>query len=259
MSSRSLETTRVIARLDGKDNWLVKPVHLDGLRRLGLLEEFAQRYSEQCIDEIFYVDAVASLYGTEPNYEVIGKIGQKTFVPLTVCGGIRSVEDALRCLESGADKIAVNTASLSDPNLIESLAKVIGSQSVVISVEAAATNTNKVVASCCSGKELSNWDLLEWVQRAQDLGAGEVVLTSVAHEGTRTGFDLGLIAKVEEICRVPLIVSGGMGTATHAYELLNNIDVDGFAVADFFHFGRGTISDLKNLLKKQGFRMVLNG
>ena len=259
MLERNIETTRVIARLDAKDKFLVKPIQLDGLKKLGLIDDFALEYSNSGIDEIIYIDSVASLFGVKPNFEVIRKVGRECNVPLTVAGAIRSVDDALNCLDCGADKVAINTAAIKNPNLIEKIALVLGSQSVVLSVEAFRTKQGKIMASYCSGKEISTWDAKKWVKSAEDMGAGEVVLTSVDREGTRTGFDIELVKEIESECNLPLIVSGGMGSIEHAIDLLQNVTVDGLAIADFFHYERGKIGDLKQSLLQNNFEVIKNG
>ena len=184
---------RLIARLDIKGPNLIKGIHLEGLRVIGSPQEHALKYYLQGADELIYMDCVASLYGRNHLGEIISLAARDIFVPMTVGGGIRSVDDATQILRAGADKVAVNTAALTNPGLISAIAKRFGSQCMVLSVEAKQVGPERWEAYTDNGRERTGKDVVEWVREAVALGAGEILLTSVDREGTRKGFDIPLI------------------------------------------------------------------
>lgn len=242
---------RVIARLDVKPPALVKGIHLEGVRKLGDPAVFAQRYYEQGADEIDYHDAVASLYARNSIGELITHTSGHAFVPLTVGGGIRSVEDATDIVRRGADKVCVNTAAVARPCLLTEIADVLGSQAVVLSVEAKRLPGGGWEAYTDGGREHSGVDVRAWVERAQALGAGEVLLTSIDTEGTRTGHDLPLIEAVRAVCDVPLVAHGGAGSPAHVVEA-QQAGADAAAIASLLHFGIATVADVKAALAAAG-------
>lgn len=227
---------RLIARLDIKGPNLIKGIHLEGLRVIGDPQEHARRYYEQGADELLYMDIVASLYGRNSLTEIIRRAAQDVFVPLTVGGGIRSVEDAADALRAGADKVAVNTAAVASPHLITDLATRFGSQAVVVSIEAKQSGQGWE-AYTDNGREHTRRDVVEWAAEAASLGAGEILLTSVDREGTRKGFDTALIRAVTEAVSVPVIASGGMGTTAHLEEAAR-CGSAAIAMADVLHHNR---------------------
>lgn len=239
---------RLIARLDIKGPNLVKGIQLEGLRVMGDPEAFALNYYEQGIDELVYIDIVASLYGRNSLTGIIRKTAQNIFVPITVGGGIRSVDDATTILRSGADKVAINTAAVANPKLITEIAQRFGAQCMVLSVEAKQTSPGKWEAYTDNGREHTHLDVLEWVQKAVELGAGEILLTSVDKEGCRRGFDLDLIQKVTELVPVPVIASGGMGNLDHLKDVMTKSHADAVAVADCLHYKRHTVEEMKQVI-----------
>ena len=203
---------RLIARLDVKDENLVKGIQFEGLRKLGPPRDFARRYYRQGIDEVLYLDTVASLYGRNNLAHVLEEATRDVFVPITAGGGLRSVEDVRALLRAGADKAAINTAALRDPTLITRVAEVFGSQCMVVSIQAKRT-ANGWEAYCDNGREHTGLDVLDWVCRAQALGAGEILLTSVDCEGVGKGMDIPLYEAVCARADVPVIAAGGAGCA----------------------------------------------
>jgi Imidazoleglycerol-phosphate synthase len=203
--------TRLIARLDIKGPNLIKGVHLEGLRVIGNPQDYAYRYYQQGADELIYMDAVASLYGRNHLAEIIKQAVKNIFVPLTVGGGIRSVEDAAAVLRSGADKVAINTAAVTKPELITQIAETFGNQCIVLSVEAKQLSNQRWEVLTENGRERSGRDVVEWVTEGVDRGAGEILLTSVDREGTRKGFDVDLLRAVSQSVTVPVIASGESG------------------------------------------------
>ena len=188
-----MRSTRLIARLDVKGANLIKGVHLEGLRVMGEPNDFAKRYYEQGADELIYIDCVASLYGRNSLGDIVQQAAQDVFIPMTVGGGIRTVDDATHLLRCGADKVAVNTAAVANPLLISDIARRFGSQCMVLSVEAKRLGPGRWEAFTDNGREDTGLDVIEWIKRGVALGAGEVLLTSVDQEGTRKGFDVALL------------------------------------------------------------------
>jgi cyclase len=240
---------RLIPRLDIKGHNLIKGVQLEGLRVLGDPHDFAVRYYEQGADELLFMDAVASLYGRNQLSHIIERAVQHVFVPITVGGGIRSLEDARQVLRAGADKIAINTAAIARPDLVSELARHLGAQCVVVSIEAKAQAPGRWEAYTDNGRERTGRDVVAWAQQAVALGAGELLITSVDREGTRRGFDTELVAQLSAAVNVPVIASGGMGQLPHALEI-TQAGADAVAVADMLHYQRATIAQMKQSLKE---------
>jgi len=234
---------RVIARLDIKGNRLIKGVHLEGWRFLGDPNEFCYHYYMEGIDEIIYVDAVASLYNRGSIKEIIRKTTYNVFVPITVGGGIRTLDDATEILRSGADKVAVNSAAIKRPELISEIANRFGKQCMVLSIQAKLRD-GKWVAAFDSAREYTNMDVVEWAQRATELGAGEILLTSVDQEGTQKGFETALIKKVTEAVTIPVIACGGFGK-TSDFTAAVHAGADAVAVAHALHYNKTRVADIK--------------
>lgn len=236
---------RLIARLDVKGPNLIKGVHLEGLRVIGAPNDFARRYYEQGADELIYIDCVASLYGRNSLGDIVQKAAQDVFIPMTVGGGVRTVDDATHLLRCGADKVAVNTGAVANPQLISDIARRFGSQCMVLSVEAKRIGHDRWEAFTDNGREDTGLDVVEWIKRGVALGAGEVLLTSVDQEGTRKGFDVALLGAVTAEVAVPVIASGGMGSMDHLLDVVQNGHADAVAMADVLHYGRATLADIR--------------
>lgn len=242
---------RVIARLDVKGPNLVKGIHLEGLRVMGDPGEHAVRYYREGVDELIYVDIVASLYGRNQLLDVVRRTAQEIFVPLTVGGGIRKLEDVQELLRAGADKVAINTAAVRRPELLAEAARVFGSQCIVLSVEAKRRSQGGWEAYTDNGRERTGLDAVEWIKKAVALGAGEVLLTSVDQEGTRRGFDLPLVQAVGPSVGVPVIACGGAGSAEDVASAFR-AGADAVAVASLLHYRKETVGSLKAALAQQG-------
>jgi cyclase len=236
---------RLIPRLDIKGPNLIKGIHLEGLRVVGDPQEFARRYYEQGADELLYVDVVASLYGRNSLHDIVQRAARDVFVPMTVAGGIRSVGDVKDILRSGADKIAINTAATKRPELIREVANKFGSQCMVLSIEAKKVGLGKWEAYADNGRERTGLDAVTWAARAVELGAGEILVTSVDREGTREGFDVELIAAIGAVVSVPVIASGGMGTYRHLVDVVKSGKADAVAMADILHYRRATLPEIR--------------
>lgn len=250
-----MRNTRLIARLDVKGSNLIKGVHLEGLRIVGDPNVHAQRYYEQGADELIYMDCVASLYGRNSLSEIVRHAARDVFVPMTVGGGIRTVEDATNILRCGADKVAVNTAATARPEIITEIARRFGSQCMVLSVEAKRIGHQRWEAFTDNGREETGLDVIDWVKKGVDLGAGEILLTSVDQEGTRKGFDLDLIRAVTSEVSVPVIASGGMGVPEHLVRAVLEAEADAVAMADILHYKRASIGDIRRVARAAGIHV----
>lgn len=243
---------RLIARLDVKGSNLIKGIRLEGLRVIGSPNEYALRYYLQGVDELIYMDSVASLYGRNHLGDIIKAAAKNIFVPMTVGGGIRSVDDVTQILRAGADKVAVNTAAVENPQLITEISRVFGSQCMVLSIEAKQLDSGCWEVYTNNGRERTGIDVVEWAKRGVDMGAGEILLTSVDMEGTRGGFDVSLIHAVSSQVRVPVIASGGMGSTGDLIDVVDNGLADAVAMADILHYGRSNIRDIREEAKSAG-------
>jgi len=237
---------RLIARLDVKGENLIKGVHLEGVRKLGDPGSFARRYYRDGIDEIIYIDAVASLYGRNSLTEVVRRTAEEVFIPITVGGGLRSVDDVRAMLRAGADKIAINTEATKRPELIAEVARTFGSQCMVLSIQAKGLPGGGWEAYRDLGREHTGLDAIEWAVEGERLGAGEILVTSVDQEGTRAGFDIALVRAVSGAVGIPVIASGGMGSADDLIAVAREGRADAAAMADVLHHDRialGTIRE----------------
>jgi cyclase len=250
-----MKKTRLIPRLDIKGPNLIKGIHLEGLRVIGDPQEYARRYYEQGADELLYVDVVASLYGRNSLHEIVRKAAHDVFVPLTVTGGIRSVDDARHILRSGADKIGINTAATKRPELITEVARKFGSQCMVLSIEAKRVSPGRWEAYTDNGRERTGLDAVQWAQRGVELGAGEILLTSIDREGTREGFDIELVASVSRVVPVPVIASGGMGGLHDVARVVLDGSADAVAMADVLHYQRYTLPEIRIAARASGLNV----
>lgn len=246
---------RLIARLDIKGPNLIKGVHLEGLRVIGSPAEHAERYYQQGVDELIYIDCVASLYGRNNLSDFVKSAASQIFIPMTVGGGVRSVEDARHLLLCGADKIAVNTAAVAQPSLITDIARRFGSQCMVLSIQAKKVAPGRWEAYTDNGRERTGVDVVEWAQKGASLGAGEILLTSVDREGTRKGFDIDLVSAVTSAVSVPVIASGGMGKPEDLVAVANEGKANAVAMADILHYRRATIGELRGYAVSSGLRV----
>jgi cyclase len=240
-----MSNVRLIARLDIKGPNLIKGIHLEGLRVMGDPQQFAREYYEQGADELIYMDIVASLYGRNNLTDIVRHAAHDIFVPLTVGGGVRSADDVNALLRVGADKVAINTAAIARPELISEVARRYGSQCMVLSIEAKRVGPERWEAYTDNGREKTGLDVIDWVKRAEKLGAGEIMLTSVDQEGTRKGFDIPLVRAVAATVSIPVIASGGMGKMADLVEVVADGHADAVAMADVLHYKRLGLRDIR--------------
>lgn len=246
---------RIIPRLDIKGPNVVKGLQLEGLRIIGNPGELARRYYTEGADEILFMDIVASLYGRKSILSVVEEAARNIFVPLTVGGGIRTLEDIVAVLRSGGDKVAINTAAINNPQFLNEAAVAFGSQCIVLSVEAKRQPDGHWEAFTDNGRERTYRNVLDWVTEAEELGVGEILVTSVDHEGMRKGFDENLLREIHGRVRVPVIACGGAGGPEHVEALLRGPCADAVCCASIFHYGTCTVPELKNHLAEQGIEV----
>ena len=231
-----MKTTRIIARLDIKGPNLVKGIHLEGLRVLGKPEDFARYYYENGADELFYQDVVASLYERNSLNDLISRTAKEIFIPLTVGGGIRTVEDIRSILRAGAYKVCINTAAIKDPQLISEASRVFGSSTIVVAIEAIKQLDGTYLAYTDNGREHSGHEVVEWAKKVEELGAGEIVITSVDQEGTGLGYDIELTKKVANAVSIPVIAHGGAGSEEDVRKVIQEGNADAVALASVIHY-----------------------
>lgn len=249
-------TFRVIARLDIKPPNLVKGIHLEGLRKIGDPWEYAKKYYAMGADELSYQDIVASLYNRNSIAELVAKTTSEVFIPISVGGGIRKAEDARNLVRMGADKIVLNTAAVSNPSIIRDIAEDLGNQAVVLGVEAMHQDSGLWEVMTNGGRERTGKKVIEWIREAEQLGVGEILLTSINKEGTRKGFDFRLIESARKISQLPLIVHGGAGCLK---DIVNaaRAGADAVALASVLHFGILEISEIKESLREADIEVRL--
>ena len=254
---------RIIACLDVRDGKVVKGVNFEDLRDAGDPAALARRYNVEGIDEIVILDVTATIEGRQARAHTIAAVATEIFLPLTVGGGIRNEDDAAAAIEAGADKVSLNTAALSDPNLITTLAKKYGSQAVIVAIDARPTirlkpdappqaNAPLYEVYARSGTTAVQRDAVEWAREATDRGAGEILLTSIDRDGTKAGFDCEMTAAVSHAVNIPVIASGGAGTFEHFAEVFGRGHADAALAASIFHFNEKSVVDLKTFLKNRG-------
>lgn len=227
---------RIIPRLDIKGPNLVKGIHFEGLRVLGKPERFARYYYENGADELIYMDVVASLYGRNSLLEIVERTAREIFIPLTVGGGLRSVEDIRTVLRAGADKVSLNTAVIGRPELIREAARMFGSSTIVVSIEAIRNSNGTYEAYVDYGRQRTGVDAFEWAALAVELGAGELMVTSINNEGTGKGFDLELTRRIAEAVPIPVIAGGGAGKVSDVLDVITQGRADAVCLASILHY-----------------------
>ncbi len=250
-----MKSIRLIARLDVKGPNLVKGIQLEGLRKLGDPNEFAKRYYAAGIDEILYIDIVASLYERNSLLDIVERTTADVFIPITVGGGIRSVDDVRQALRAGADKVAINTAAIRRPGLIREVAETFGSQCLVLSIQAKRSGAGSWEAYVDNGREHTGRDVVEWAQEACQLGAGEILLMSVDREGTAKGFDVDLVRQVAPVVSIPVIAGGGMGSPADLVDVVRSGGADAVAMAHVLHYGVCDLAEIRREAARAGLRV----
>ena len=247
-----MHTKRIIPCLDVKDGRVVKGTNFVGLRDAGDPVELAAIYDKELADELIFLDITASNEERNTMVQMVEKTASQVFIPFTVGGGIRTVEDIRKMLKAGADKVSLNTAAIKNPNLIAEGAKRFGSQCIVLAVDARQSGLDSWEVYINGGRTPTGLDVLEWIKTATDLGAGEILLTSMDNDGVKDGYDIPLTRAVSEAVKVPVIASGGAGKLEHFYDVLTLGKADAVLAASVFHFGQFTVGQVKEYLKSRG-------
>lgn len=248
---------RIIPCLDVKSGRVVKGVNFVELRDAGDPVEIARRYDEQGADEITFLDITASSDDRDIILHVVEQVAEQVFIPLTVGGGVRAVEDVRRLLNAGADKVSMNTAAVNNPQLVRDASSKVGSQCIVVAIDAKQTAPGKWEVFTHGGRNNTGLDAIEWARKVESLGAGEILLTSMDRDGTRSGFDLALTRAVSVAVRIPVIASGGVGTLEHLAEGVSEGRADAVLAASIFHFGQHTVREAKELMRARGIEVRL--
>jgi cyclase len=242
---------RIIPCLDVKDGKVVKGINFKGLRDVGYPPELAAEYERQGADEITFLDITASLEARDTMLKIVSETASSLFVPLTVGGGIRTAEDMRNALNAGADKVSVNSAAVANPDIISECASDFGSQCVVVAIDGKRVGDHWEVFTH-GGTKPTGIDAVEWAQRAQDLGAGEILLTSMDADGVKTGYDIPLTAAVADAVDIPVIASGGCGSKEHIYEVFAQTGASAALAASIFHYNEYTVGQVKEYLRDMG-------
>ncbi|MGB0719371.1 MAG: imidazole glycerol phosphate synthase subunit HisF [Bdellovibrionales bacterium] len=247
---------RLIARLDIKGQNLCKGIHLEGLRYLGHVHEFASYYYQNNVDELLYMDAVASLYARNSLHDIVQKTAENIFVPLTVGGGLRSLKDIESILHAGADKVAINTEAVKNHDFVRQAVEAFGASTIAISIVAKKSKKDdRYTCYINNGRDDTKIDVIEWIKQVNDMGAGEIVLTSIDQEGTGKGFDLDLIKQAEKLVDMPLVISGGAGTIDHVIEAAQH-NIDGIALASMLHYEAVETMDSSKDIDISSFKII---
>jgi cyclase len=248
---------RIMPTLLFKETGLVKGVRFDSWRRVGSAMQAVKVYNMREVDELVFLDVTATAEGRPPDFEVVDDLADECFMPLTVGGGIRSVEDVRRLLSVGADKVSLNTAAVEDPGLVRELSRSFGSQCVVVSIDARRRADGGHEVYVGSGTRPTGLDPAEHARRMEEMGAGEILLTSIDRDGTLDGYDLDLVRSVSRSVSIPVIASGGAGSSAHMAQALSDGGASAVAAASVFHFTQLTPLEVKRDLRDRGFRVRL--
>lgn len=240
---------RIIPRIDIKVPNLIKSIHLEGLMKIGEPDKFLKKYFNEGADELLIIDCVASLYSQKPNFEFLNFITKDVFCPITIGGGIKTLGDAIKILNSGADKIAINTEAVKNPKIIRKISSIIGVQSVVVSVEVKKRNDNYWEVFIENGREPTGINVYNWIEKLNSIGCGEILITSIDQEGTGKGFDMDLCKNICEISNCPVISSGGAGDISHLNKIKNYTKTSAVALSKFLHMQGNNIMHIKKKLK----------
>lgn len=248
---------RIIPCLDVHAGRVVKGVNFESLRDAGDPVEVARRYGDEGADEIAFLDITASSEARDTLIPVIEQVAEQVFIPLTVGGGVRKAEDVRKLLNAGADKVSINTAAVQDPSLVADAAARFGSQAIVVAVDAKAVGPGRWEVFTHGGRKATGLDAVEWASRVAKLGAGEILLTSMDRDGTKSGFDLALTRAVTKAVPVPVIASGGVGNLEHLAQGVELGGADAVLAASIFHYGEHSVREAKQFLASRGIEMRL--
>jgi cyclase len=247
--------TRIIAKLDVKPPYVIKPVHFEGLRKIGLSLDLARKYYEQGADEVMYVDIVASLYKREILFDEIEKTANELFIPFGVGGGVKTLKDFSKLFDNGADKVAINTHAVQEnPEIINQAAQIFGSQAVIVNIEAKKWENQYECYTDC-GRIRSGRNVINWVKEVESRGAGEIFLQCVDRDGRQNGFDIQLAKQVIESVKIPVVVASGAGSLENIKELIEHAKPSGVAIASVLHYDKFSIKEIKEYLRRNNIEV----
>lgn len=248
---------RIIPCLDVDNGRVVKGVQFVDIKDAGDPVEVAKRYNEQGADEITFLDITATHHGRDTTYHTVERMAETVFVPLTVGGGVRKIDDIRNLLNAGADKVGINSAAITNPDFVGEAAARFGNQCIVVAIDAKKVGENKWEIFTHGGRNVTGIDAIDWAVRMAGYGAGELLVTSMDADGTKNGYDLDLMKKITQSVNVPVIASGGVGNLQHLADGVLHGGADAVLAASIFHFGEYTVDEAKRFMAKQGIEMLL--
>ena len=245
---------RIIAKLDVKSEFVIKGIEFEGVRKVGDPIKLAKRYFLENIDEIIYLDCVASLYNRNHIINLLNKVSKEVFIPVTAGGGIRSFKDAKNLFDNGADKILINTGAVKNPKVVKLISDYYGSQAVVLQLDCKKINKDKWEVYIDYGRERTGIDAIEWVKKISDYGIGEILVTVIDYDGKKNGVDLDFIKKIRKITNLPIIAGGGIGSENDIEKIFKIKNINAVSISSLFHYEETTAKLIKSGLKKKGFK-----
>ena len=246
---------RIIAKLDIKSGFVIKGIEFEGVRKVGDPIKLAKKYFLEGVDEIIYLDCVASLYNRNHIINLLPKVSEEVFIPITAGGGIRTFKDAKNLFDNGADKILINTGAVRNPKIIRQISNYYGSQAVVLQLDCKKINNENWEVYIDYGRERTGINAIEWVKKISNYGVGEILVTVIDYDGKRNGVDLNFIKKIRKISNLPIIVGGGIGNENHIEQIFKIKDVNAVSLSSIFHYEEFTSKVLKLRLNKKGFKL----
>ena len=249
------KTFRVIAKIDVKSSSVIKGINFEGMRKIGNAKFFAKKYFRAGADELIINDVNASLFGRSTALDLLKSCCKNIFIPVTLAGGLKNINDVKKALESGADKVAINTAAVKNKSVIKDVAQMFGSQALIISINAKKISLNKWEVFIDKGREETGLDVIKWAKFVEKSGAGEIHINSIDNDGTFNGFDYDLIKQISKIVKIPLVVGGGLGSIEHIDRLLKTKNIEGVSISSALHYKKLTINNIKHQIKKNNFNV----
>jgi cyclase len=249
------KTFRVIAKIDVKSSFVIKGVNFEGMRKIGKAKFFAKKYFKAGVDELIINDVNASLFGRSTSLNLLKSCCKDIFIPVTLAGGLKNIDDVAKALQSGADKVAINSAAVKNKSIIKNIAQMFGSQALIISINAKKISFNKWEVFIDKGREETGLDVFKWAKFAEKSGAGEIHINSIDNDGTFNGFDYSLVKKLSKVIKLPLVVGGGLGSLEHIDRLLRIENIEGVSISSALHYNKLKINHIKQQIKKNNINV----
>ena len=244
---------RIIAKLDVKSGFVIKGIEFEGVRKVGDPMKMAKKYFNENIDEIIYLDCVASLYNRNHIVDLLSKVSEEVFIPISAGGGIRTFNDAKKLFDNGADKIVINTGAVKNPKIVKEISDYYGSQAVVLQLDCKKLDKKKWEVFTDYGRERTGIDAIDWVKKISKYGVGEVLATVIDNDGKKDGLDIDFFKNLKDVTDLPIIASGGIGNHSHIEQIFKIEGIDAVSISSIFHYNNYTADVLKLRLKKKGF------